>query len=177
MTDWFANDELFRSELEAGHEWARLVAERLQAAGIAAALTPMAWRRDVDDRGRFNNERDVEVETGRGTLAIEVKSRRLAFTDEVASYPYDTALVDTVSGWEAKRQKPVAVVLVSRKAAGILVVSTRRTRDLWTVKHTHDRVRGIDDQWYQCPAALLLPFRVLSDWLASLGPAVGAIDS
>jgi hypothetical protein len=165
LTDWFSNDDLFRSELEAGHLWATYVADQLRESGIDAVLTPLEWRDDIDDRHRFADERDIEVGTSAGPVTIEAKSRRLPFSSDPATYPYDTALVDTVSGWERKSVEPKAVVLVSRQSRAMLVIPVRTTRSKWTIKSTRDRVRGIDDDWYQCPRNLLVPFASLVSWL------------
>ena len=165
MTDWFANDRLFRQELEAGHRWAGLVAARLVEAGLDVHLTPMEWRETVEDRHRFADERDIEVRLEEATFTIEAKSRRLAFGDDPVSYPYNTALVDTVTGWDQKVVKPKAVVLVSQQTSSMLVVPVRSTRGQWTVKRTRDRIRGIEDRWYECRSSALLPFGDLVRWL------------
>jgi hypothetical protein len=170
VTDWFSNDPLFRRELEAGHHWASLVAARLMDAGLDARLTPVAWRETIDDRHRFADERDIEVHAGTEVVSIEAKSRRLAFTEDPATYPYATALVDTVSGWDQKIVKPKAVVLVSRETEAMLVVPVRTTQPRWTVKTTRDRVRNSEDRWYQCPKSLLLPFATLVAWLERSSP-------
>ena len=167
MIEWFDNDELFRQKLETGHRWARAVAERLQAEGIDARLTPLRWRNSIDDRHRFRNEQDVVVNTDEGQYVIEVKSRDLDFDEEPSSYPYDTAYVDTVSGWDQKDREPTAVVLVSQLTGGMLVVPVRKTRAHWRKVRNFDRRRSISDWWYEVDKQFLKPMSDLISWLAT----------
>src|SRR5689334_18766566 len=123
MTDWFSNDELFRRELSVGHQYAELVAARLREEGLHVVVTPMEVRADIDDRHRFANEFDLLVGE-RAPCIIDVKSRDLAFSGD--DYPYPSAFVDTVGGWNAKATKPMAIVLVSQRTQAMRVVSVRR---------------------------------------------------
>lgn len=164
MTDWFDNDALFRRELEAGHRWASMVVTRLKEEGVPAELTPLQWREDIKDRHDFAAETDITVPTPSGVIQIESKSRNLRFTDEPSSYPYSTAFVDTVSGWNKKPEKPFAVVLTSQKTSQMLVIPSRQSpRDSWMVKDAYDRVRNIPDQWYEVPRNTLRTFQALVD--------------
>lgn len=163
---WLDNDQLFFEQLEIGHDWAEKVATRLTAAGVSASATPMVRRLSVDHRHEFRNEQDVVL--ARGHRAVEVKSRNLAFFEEPSTYPYPTALLDTVSGWDAKHPKPVAVVLVSQ-ITGAMLVAPLSTSDNWTVTNAHDRVRGIDDRWYTVDVDDLIPFPVFIQRLRSDG--------
>jgi hypothetical protein len=168
MVDWFENDDLFRRELEAGHRWAEVIARRFLGAELHVEVTPLEWRNDIDDRRRFAGERDLLV--GPSRVHVEAKSRRLHFTDDPATYPFDTAFVDTVSGWDQKPSAPVAVVLVSQLTVGMLVVPVRTTRAQWTIEERRDRVRNISDRWYCVPRPLLLPFDDLVQWLLHHAP-------
>ena len=159
---WFENDELFFDELSTGHRFTELVATRLRERGVAAEVTPMERRRTIDDRGEFSSEIDLFAGTDR--KPIEVKSRQLTFGTDPRSYPYRTAFVDTVSGWDAKTRKPVAVVLVSQLTQEMLVVPPSR-RAHWTVERKHDRVRNITDSWYCAPRGYLRTFDQFVEWL------------
>jgi RNA polymerase primary sigma factor len=163
---WLDNDQLFFEQLEIGHDWAEKLATRLTAAGVSASATPMVRRSSVDHRHEFRNEQDVVL--ARGHRAVEVKSRNLAFFEEPSTYPYPTALLDTVSGWDAKHPKPIAVVLVSQ-ITGAMLVAPLSTSDNWTVTNAHDRVRGIDDRWYTVDVDDLIPFPVFVQRLRSDG--------
>jgi hypothetical protein len=165
MTDWFENDELFRSELQAGHRHAELVAARLRAARLPITVTPLEWRKDIADRARFGDERDIIVDFAFDEIVVEVKSRRLAFEEQPSSYPYNTALVDTVSGWNRKQTTPRAVVVVSQRTRAMLVVPVRATRSRWTVERRFDRVRKIRYDWLAVARVDLVPFERLLAWL------------
>jgi hypothetical protein len=166
MTDWFKNDDLFRRELVKGHRWATQVTERLNAEGIPAELTPFAWRDTIDDRHQFSDEADIVVPTRDGPLYLESKSRALRFTEDPGSYPYDTAFVDTVGGWNKKERPRFAVVLTSQMTEQMLVIPAKNSpRPEWTIKDAFDRVRQIPNRWYETPASSLLPFSHLVEAL------------
>jgi hypothetical protein len=131
-SDWFSNDELFAEELHRGHIWARSVASRLREEGLTVEQPEMRWRDSIDDRGRFASEEDLVVPLPEERFLIECKSRNLHFSDDPRSYPFPTAFVDTVSGWDQKRLKPHAVVLVSQHTDSMLAIAVRETRDAWT---------------------------------------------
>src|SRR4051812_43591168 len=118
--DWFENEELFLRQLAIGHQQARYAAGVLRERGIPVQVTPMEVRDTVDDRHRFSDEYDLLVGEGR-TAIVDVKSRDLSFTAP-DDYPYATAFVDTVAGWDAKTHKPVAILLVSQVTGTILAV-------------------------------------------------------
>lgn len=158
--DWFENDELFFDELARGHQWAEFVAERLRRAGFETEVTPMRKRQSIEHRHEFAREIDLLV--GPRKAPFEVKSRDLSFGEDVASYPYRTAFVDTVSGWDAKDPRPVAVVLVSQRTRAMLVVPPS-TAPEWERESKRDRVRGIDDEWYTISRSRLLTFDELAE--------------
>lgn len=122
----------------------------------------MAWRRSIDRRGDFADEIDLTVGRER-RRTLDVKSRNIAFTSP-ADYPYETALVDTVSGWQAKPRKPAAIVLVSQITSAMLVIPTS-TEPGWTTRRRHDRVRGMDDRFLEIPRGMLVQLSPLVDWL------------
>lgn len=157
--DWHFDDDLFERELIEGHKWATVVHERFLSLGLPSVITPYSMRQDVKDRGQWSDELDLHV----GQYPVEVKSRRLKFTDP-SSYPYGTAFVDTVVGWDRKPVKPLAVVLVSQSTSAMVVVSAK-TEPLWRTQTAFDRVRGMEENSYACPKKLLLPFEALVEWL------------
>jgi hypothetical protein len=169
LSRWMANDNLFTEQLAAGHRWAEVVGDRLRReCGFPVSVTPMTVRASVEDIPRYADDIDIRVgHDDAPQVVIESKSRALTFTEDPASFPYRTALVDTRSGWDAKETPPAAVVLVSQQTSAMLVISVRRTRRLWTTKYAYDRVRDIYDHWYEVPREALVPMQTLVDWLAS----------
>lgn len=168
MSDWFKNDALFEDELRRGHSWAQRLAEALTAQGLTVDLTPLVLRERIEDRQDFANEGDLVVRTARGRLLIESKSRDLAFTS-VEDYPYSTALVDTVSGWDQKQDKPWAVVLTSQITEARLVIPVS-SKPEWRQVERFDNVRQIRDKFYEVERCRLRPFEELVDRLKMLGP-------
>lgn len=164
MSDWFTNDRMFRSQLERGHHWAGRVCDRLVADGHDATLGDLLWRETLADRHAFADEQDILVHLGARCLRLEVKSRNFAFTDDPATFPYASAMVDTCEGWDAKTSPVCAVVMVSQRTGG-MVVAPRSTQDQWRTRRTWDRHRNISVRNYECPRTLLRPYADLSAWL------------
>lgn len=160
-----ANDDLFFSEARRGHEHALKVGARLLAAGLFVQVNPLTFRSDVSRRHDYKDEIDVFAMPAAGSLPVplEVKSRNLKFTSR-DDYRYPTVFVDTRSGWDRKAVKPKAVVVVSQQTGAALVVPAKTQKD-WHVVAKHDHVRGINDEWYECPLALTRTFAELVDWL------------
>jgi hypothetical protein len=160
--DWFENDPLFRAQLEAGHAAAEIVANRLRSEGIVVEVTPLRWRENIEARKEFVDEFDLRVGSLRPCL-VDVKSRNLKFSGP-RDFPYPTAFVDTVSGWEAKTHKPVAIILVSAFTHGMAVIG-RSTRPHWVARPGFDNVRKIQDSWYHIPREKLETFEKFVLWL------------
>lgn len=160
--EWGNNQELFFSELEIGHSWAEYVAAKLNENQVSCYATEMRKALTKEEIKEFRNEKDV-VLTGMAGC-IEVKSRRLRFSDSPSSFPMDSAFVDTVSGWGFKDPRPLAVCIVSQFTGSILVVPVS-TQSQWGRVYKFDRVRKINDTWFTCPKSLLKPFSELVSWL------------
>jgi hypothetical protein len=122
----------------------------------------MEWRDTIDDRHRFSDEFDLRVGVRR-PCRVDVKSRRLEFTGP-HDYPWSTALVDTVSGWNAKAIKPAAIVLVSQQTRALAVIRGSTEPD-WIVRRRFDNVRRIEDDFYEVQRELLASFDDLVEWL------------
>jgi hypothetical protein len=163
-TRWGSNDQLFQQEARKGQFFAEYVATLLQNCGFSASATPLEFAATIEDRERFINEQDIVFEDRSG--CIEVKSRDLTFFNKPASFPFNTAFVDTQTGWDLKSPKPLAVILVSQRNHHVLVVKPS-TQRFWTVKRSFDRVRKINESWYQVDRSLLGCFSELCEWLRS----------
>ena len=95
-----------------------------------------------------------------------MKSRRLRFSGP-DDFPYESVLVDTVSGWEAKTHKPAAIVCVSQFTEGMCVIPGS-TYALWKKAVRWDRVRRIRDTFYEVPRTELRPVGDLVAWLRTM---------
>jgi len=160
-TAWRENHDLFLAELKAGRQWQEWAAGELSIRGLRVELPPFEFRKHASDADHFTaHDCDLTLRgTAVGDIVIEVKSRDIYFIDP-AGYPCPTAMLDTVSGWNAKQVEPRAVLLVSRTAKRALVASSA-TRPAWSVARRHDGVRGIWDDFYEVRREYLRPM----DWL------------
>lgn len=161
---WGYDDTLFRREAQIGQSFSEAVATYLNDRNIACHATELEFAKDVQDRERFKtHEQDIVFHKFGGCL--EVKSRRLKFDSDPASYPFATALVDTVSGWEAKASTPLAVILISQETKAMLVVPPS-TKDSWGKFSSFDKIRRINETWYECPKTNLVHIDHLVEFLA-----------
>jgi hypothetical protein len=149
-----ASDEIFRREATIGQQYAELVAARLCENGINAEATELTFAETEEQIKDYEDEQDVVLDSGH---CVEVKSRNLEFDADPKSFPYTTAFVDTVAGWRKKRNKPVAVVFVSRATDQMLVVMGD-TDDQWGAVKKFDRIRKHYDTFHTVPRRMLISF-------------------
>lgn len=163
MTTWIENDALFKQELETGNRWANHVANVLNDNGVPCYATKMVFRDSISEIEDFSKfDKDVVLTNPSGH--VEVKSRNLSFGSTFDSYPYETAFVDTLDGWNKKEEKPLAVLLVSQKTSEILVIPTT-SETSWGQETKYDRVRNIWETWITVHKTHLRP---LSDFITHL---------
>ena len=149
-----ASDEIFRREATIGQKYAELVAARLRCHNINAEATELTFAASEEEIADYADEQDVVLDTGH---CIEVKSRTLDFDADPKSFPYTNAFVDTVGGWKKKKNKPIAVVFVSRSTDQMLVVMGD-TDSKWGSVKKFDRVRKHYDTFHTVQRRMLLSF-------------------
>lgn len=149
-----ASDEIFRREATIGQKYAELVAARLRCHNINAEATELTFAATEAEIADYEDEQDIVLDTGH---CIEVKSRSLDFGADPKSFPYTNAFVDTVGGWKKKKNKPIAVVFVSRATDQMLVVMGD-TDDKWGSVKKYDRIRQHYDTFHTVQRRMLLPF-------------------
>lgn len=142
MVTWSQNDELFFSELKAGHEWQKLPALFFKLNGLQVDIPELKIRANIKEASKWKDSEDLKVN---GQI-IEIKSRNEAFTS-AESFPYETIFVDTVSGYNAKTIKPTAYIMVSRKTGGMLALPSL-SADGWKIEEKFDRTRRIRESFY-----------------------------
>lgn len=157
--------EQFKGLLRRGNYYVGLVWQRLLDADIPAIKTEMRFRETLADRAQFENDQDLYVPIGTERFVIEVKSRAERFLEnpgDFGRFPYQTAYVDTVAGWDKKVPEPRAVVQVSQVTKEMLVVPVQLTKPSWIKVVGPDHTRGFEAElFYACPRDLLFPFDAL----------------
>lgn len=149
---WIENEELFRQEMQTGHEHERFLGGKLSRLGFDVELSDHTFRDDVSEIDNYKDEQDLIVEG----YICEVKSRDLDFT-KPSNFPYEHIFVDTVEGWEQKEQPPHVVLCISQETRSTIMLS-RSTKNEWDRHRTSDTVRGIDDTFYRAHRDLWEPF-------------------
>ncbi|MCK9567628.1 hypothetical protein M0R72_01600 [Candidatus Pacearchaeota archaeon] len=141
-TNWAENDELFFSQLKEGFEWQKLPKLFFELHGLKVEMPELTIRDSIADAGAYMSSKDLIV----NGQTIETKSRNEAFTYPL-SFPYKTLFVDTVSGFDGKKKKPLAYVFISRPTGSLICLMTS-TISSWTIEEKFDRVRKITDRFY-----------------------------
>jgi hypothetical protein len=142
MTNWSENDDLFFSQLKEGFEWQKLPKLFFELHGLKVEMPELTIRHSIKDAGAYLSSKDLIV----NGQTIETKSRNEAFTYPL-SFPYKTLFVDTVSGFDGKKQKPLAYVFISRPTGSLICLMTS-TISSWTIEEKFDRMRKITDKFY-----------------------------
>jgi hypothetical protein len=163
---WSKNDELFIKNLETGNLFADKVVSMLRNDGFEAYAPQTIFRNNIKEVHKYKDEKDVIVKIKDNELILEVKSRNLYFTNK-NNYPYDTAFIDTVSGWQAKSIKPFAVIVISQITNNIVIVRPSLCK-LWNIENKKDRIRKINESFYTINKNLLEDYSYLVDGLKCL---------
>ena len=146
-----------------GGKWAKRVAKRLNDNGVNCEATEVKIARNNEERDQMTKfEKDIIFDWS--DKCLEVKSSTRDFTDDISTYPFSSLFVDTVSGFDAKAEKPVAYVLISQISGGIVCISPK-PYDKWVKVNTFDRKREIMEWFYSAPKDVLIPFSTLVDFL------------
>jgi hypothetical protein len=149
-----------------GGYWSKEVAKVLNNRGIRCEAPDVKIAQNDYERDQMTKfEKDIIFDWS--DKCLEVKSSTRDFSDDVLQYPYDSLFVDTVSGFDAKVEKPIAYVLISQKSRGIVCISSK-TYNQWRKVHTFDNKRQIMEWFYSAPKKVLQPFDSLVDYLQKL---------
>jgi len=153
--EWVENDALFKKELRQGFKWQLHVAKYFKDLGFDVDVPKLRIRESVNEISEFSDEPDI-VWCGR---IFEVKSRKVSFTCP-ADFPYQTIMVDTVSGWKAKEHKPTEYICVSTLTGAIICLGGE-TQPLWTEREAFDYTRKIRDMFYEADKSLWMPVDIM----------------
>jgi hypothetical protein len=165
VNDGGPDHEGFLRDLRDSHAGSVAVVERLKRNGIPAFTKQPEEAKTPWEKARFANERDVIVA---GEIILEVKSRKLRFTENPIWFPFPTANLCTVPRWERRTEKPLAFVLHSRETGDMLVCSSA-TEPVWEKHHAPDTRRGGRMDWvYRIQVTELRPFDALVAYLRQI---------
>lgn len=154
----------YKAAMTKGHKYNEIVAMRLIEEGIDCLVPDLEFAKTKEDIKDFTaNEKDIIV----GNYVLEVKSRNLYFTDDPNTFPYNDLIIDTVSGFEGKANKPLAYVMVSQKTGGMFVVPSY-TSNRWVSEERYDRDRKHKDNFYFAGKAHGRPFASLVNHLKEI---------
>jgi hypothetical protein len=149
-----------------GGFWSKEVAKVLNGRGVRCVAPDVKIAKNDHERDEMTKfEKDIIFDWT--DKCLEVKSSTREFTDDVFQYPFDSLFVDTVSGYDAKVDKPLAYVLISQKTRGIVCISPK-TYDEWRKVNTFDRKREIMEWFYSAPKSVLQPFDSLVNHLIKI---------
>ena len=149
-----------------GGFWSKEVAKVLNGRGVRCVAPDVKIAKNNHERDEMTKfEKDIIFDWT--DKCLEVKSSTREFTDDVLEYPFDSLFVDTVSGYDAKVEKPLAYVLISQKTRGIVCISPK-TYDKWRKVNTFDHKREIMEWFYSAPKGVLQPFDSLVDHLIKI---------
>jgi hypothetical protein len=142
----------YHAAMTEGHSYNEMVADRLRGANIGCTVPDLELVSSAEEIKRMTeNEKDIILDNG---LILEVKSRNLGFSEDPTVFWQKDIYVDTVSGYEAKKVKPYAYVMVSQKSGNMLVVHSN-TKDKWFKKTVTDPYRKVTDVFYKIEKAHL----------------------
>jgi len=162
VAEWLKNDELFRRMVQEGHSWQEYAAERIREAGHRVVVPPLTIRENVADRDRWIDTKDILIER----FPFEVKSRNVTFSSP-EDFPYPDIIVDTVRGYDAKVQKPLGYLYVSRET-GCMMWTWGRTPESWEKRLAKDNVRNLVDLFYFAPKTAWMSFPAILPVLSTL---------
>ena len=155
----------YHAAMTDGHSYNEIVAERLRGAGIGCGVPELELVSSKEEIARMTeNEKDIILDNG---LVLEVKSRNLGFSEDPALFWQKDIYVDTVSGYEAKKVKPYAYVMVSQKSGNMLVVHSN-TKEKWFKKTVTDPYRKVTDSFYKIERQHLTSWSSLVDDLKGM---------
>jgi hypothetical protein len=155
------SDELHKEtlqEIRTGHRIQVWVAGKIVELGFPVRVPELSLRKDPSFN-KFNDGGDIWV----CNELVEVKSTRYPFSS-LDDFKFDKPMIDTVSGWDSKKIKPVTLIEVCRLNGAMIFLPIADTRDAWTVVSKHDHRKGYDDRFYACPKMLWKNFGQFRPW-------------
>lgn len=187
MPSFHRDDEKFFKFLKQGHDWQIWLANRFRECGLECSVPELLIREDINldqfknralaewvaqhlapdtVRGDFLNSQDMVIEPGLLDFILEAKSRSYKFTSPDDFY-FDTIIIDTVAGYDAKDPKPHLYACISQRTKAVIFTSGRQS-DRWSKETMFDNVRHTREHNYMCERKYWLSFETTIGTLRNL---------
>lgn len=115
------SDNDFLGDKARGERVERAVAAMLMSYGLSVEVVEKGTRDRFEDRARFSDDGlDLLVEG----MPVQVKGRFGYAFSNVATFPFETARLDSQYGWDRHHDKVVAYLLASGRGSGVVAATT-----------------------------------------------------
>lgn len=151
--DYDRDDPTFVADLMESRSAVELAAKWLAARGYAVIVRPTFVRPSVSEINEYSDDGDLEI-----LQRVEVKRRRSAVFTSKDDYPYPTVIVDTCRAFDRAKTEPYAYMIFNRDKTAGLVIEVRATKKHWRRVLKHDKQKGRDTEFYECPIGLCVNF-------------------
>lgn len=153
---WSEDNNLFIKELTEGFAWQSIPMMFFKLHGFDVQMPELEIRKDsIKNAQPYFNSKDLFV----NNMRIEIKSRKESFSSP-ESFPYDTAMVDTVKKFSGRDDKPVAYVMISRFTGSMLWVDATRYQE-WEVIERFDNTRRFREKFYVVDKSKMMTMNTL----------------
>jgi hypothetical protein len=129
-----------------GHSYNKIVAQYLIDRKIPCSVPELQIAKTAEERRKLTlEEQDIVLDLVPHVL--EVKNVSINFSWEPSEFPFPTTIVDTVSSYEDKKQKPIAYILRSKPTGAMLAVGPS-SKIRWSKKSLYDKKQQLTDNFY-----------------------------
>lgn len=129
-----------------GHSYNKIVAQYLIDNNVPCTVPELQIARTAEERRHLTvTEKDIVLSLI--PHALEVKNVSIDFGWDPSNFPFPTTIVDTVSSYEDKEEKPLAYVLRSKKTGAMLAVGPS-SKERWKKKTLYDKKQQLSDVFY-----------------------------
>ena len=143
---WIDDENFFKHMCEVGRRYEAMVIQKLRDHGIEdIRQLDDGFRKNISEIKKYTaNSKDLLIKG----WPFEVKSRNVYFTSP-DDWPekFWPMFLDTVSGFESKKIKPVGYIFISQQTGALMAASTANRKG-WEIQKRFDRERKITDNFY-----------------------------
>lgn len=154
-------DKQFLEDLRASYESVMVAARWLSGKKYPVVVQPTFERPEAKQASIYADNGDLAI-----LQRVEVKHRRSVHFTSKEDFPYPTVIVDVCHSFDNANPKPFVYIILNAAMDGALIVDPSRTRHRWTKSEKHDRFKGRERSFYECPVELT--------WFEKMPPKEGA---